>query len=150
MKTLAHFPPVLAILVVIIGSFAVANIDEKIADEVEQQSEEKVATEPAEKPEKFNAEDELKKDLQKLQGKWERTPIDIQGFVGKRQEKVIKGNVETLTRYDLDNNVERTHSVEFRLELSGDVKLFTFAPKGHLNDKDFESSYVYNLNGDVF
>lgn len=83
---------------------------------------------------------DLEKDRKNLQGVWERG----------RQVKVIKGNLETLTNLDGTGKVKHRHTVEFKLEKSGEVKIFTFGPVGKLDDKKQTISYVYRLDGDIF
>lgn len=65
-------------------------------------------------------------DLLKVQGRWER---DLFGLAGQRTGRAVKdisGNHETITLYDLEDHITHRHKVEFKLEMAGAVKLFTF------------------------
>ena len=104
----------------------------------------------AQKETKPKEDPDLKADLEKLQGTWQRVEIDDQGNVGSQQVKVIKGNMETLTNYGDNQKIKSQHTVEFKLEKSGDVKIFTFGPPGGLDDKERTYSYVYRLDDDIF
>jgi len=119
----------------------------------EPESSEKEPSPPAaarDEDESKKVDDELQKDLERLQGTWQRVSIDADGNVQPRQLKVIKGNQETLTNYDSSGDVSRRHTVEFKLERSGDVKIFTFAAPGRLDDPKAAISYIYKLDEDVF
>jgi hypothetical protein len=66
----------------------------------------------------------LKADLAKLQGTWELTRR-----VGNRtirSVKTIEGNKTRLTRFDPDGAIFWAHTSEFRLSISGQVRIFTF------------------------
>jgi len=66
-------------------------------------------------------------DMQKVQGRWER---DLFGPAGERTGRALKeitGNHETITLYDLEDRITHRHKVEFKLEMAGQVKLFTFS-----------------------
>jgi hypothetical protein len=100
-------------------------------------------------------------DLKALQGTWERTQVlpEQPGEPGTRTGKVVKlvtGNRETVTTYDGAGNVTYAHTVEFRLERQGNVRVFTFfnrevtagSTKGRKVPEP--SSYIYRLSGDAF
>jgi hypothetical protein len=100
-------------------------------------------------------------DLKAMQGTWERTQVlpDQPGEPGTRTGRVVKvvtGNRETVTTYDADGKVTYAHTVEFRLERQGKVRVFTFfnrevtagSTKGRKVPEP--SSYIYRLTGDTF
>ena len=107
--------------------------------------------------ERSSAEDDLKA----LQGTWERTQVlpEQPGEAGARAGRVVKvvtGNRETVTTYDAAGNVTYAHTVEFRLEREGKVRVYTFfnrevtagSTKGRKVAEP--SSYIYRLRGDAF
>ena len=99
-------------------------------------------------------------DLQLLQGTWERTRV-LPGQPGPpgpqegRVVKGVKGNRETVTTYDKEGKQTYAHSVEFRLERQGNVRVFTFfnrevtagPSKGQKVAEP--ASYIYRLRGDT-
>jgi hypothetical protein len=94
--------------------------------------------------------DPLAHDLELLQGKWEL----MHGNEGKgaptiQSIKEIKGNRETLRRYDVKTGkVTREHSVDFILSNSGSVRVFTFyAVDG---DPKLGQSFIYKVDADNF
>jgi hypothetical protein len=95
-------------------------------------------------------EDVLAEDLQLLQGKWEL----LHGNEGKgdptiQSVKEIKGNQETLRRYDVKSGkLIREHTVDFTLTSSGDVRVFTFYPVG--GDAKQGQSFVYKVDSEYF
>ena len=112
---------------------------------------------PAPAPERASAEDDLKA----LQGTWERTQVlpEQPGEPGARTGRVVKvvtGKRETVTTYDAAGKVTYAHTVQFRLEREGSVRVFTFfdrevtagATKGQKVPQP--SSYIYRLTGDAF
>lgn len=95
-------------------------------------------------------DDALAHDLELLQGKWEllhgnegNGPPTIQSI------KEIKGNRETLRRYDIrSGKLTHEHSVDFSLSNSGSVRVFTFyAVDG---DPKQGQSFVYKVDTDNF
>jgi hypothetical protein len=94
--------------------------------------------------------DPLAEDLKLLQGHWEM----LHGNEGKgpptvRSVKEIRGNRETLRRYNLaTGELLREHTVEFALSASGDVRVFTFYGVG--GDPKQGLSFVYKIDGDNF
>ena len=95
-------------------------------------------------------DDPLARDLELLQGKWEL----LHGNEGKGAAtilsvKEIKGNRETLRRYDVKTGkLTREHSVDFTLSSSGSVRVFTFYGVG--GDPKQGQSFVYKLDADNF
>jgi hypothetical protein len=95
-------------------------------------------------------DDALAKDLEFLQGKWEL----FHGNEGKGEPtihsvKEIKGNQETLRRYDVKSGkMTHEHSVDFTLASSGSVRVFTFYPVGG-NPKQGQS-FVYKVDAENF
>jgi hypothetical protein len=66
-----------------------------------------------------------------------------------RSIKEIKGNQETLRRYDVKTGkLTREHSVDFALSRSGDVRVFTFYPVG--GDPKQGQSFVYKVDAENF
>lgn len=101
-------------------------------------------------PNKTQVEAELAKELAKLQGSWELTRRV--GNKTIRSVKEIQGNTSRVTRYGPDGKVFWAHTSEFRLSVSGRVRVFTFfnlevragASKGVRDKKP--SAYVYRVN----
>jgi hypothetical protein len=95
-------------------------------------------------------DDALAQDLQLLQGKWEM----FHGNEGTgpptiHSIKEIKGNQETLRRYDVKSGkMTREHSVDFTLTNSGNVRVFTFYPVG--GDPKQGLSFVYKVDAENF
>ncbi len=69
---------------------------------------------------------ELKRDLELFQGSWEIVERDPQGNVAATNEKVVKGNTERLTRADAEGQVTHSHTVKFRLDKYGPVRIVSF------------------------
>ena len=95
-------------------------------------------------------------DMQKVQGRWER---DLFGPAGERTGRAVKeitGNHETITLYDLEDRITHRHKVEFKLEMAGAVKLFTFtnlevtdgSDKGRKTPGPI--SYIYRVDAKQF
>ena len=100
----------------------------------------------------------VEEDLKALQGTWERTQV-LPGQPGPQEGRVVKevrGNRETVTTYDREGKLTYGHSVEFRLERQGDVRVFTFfnrevtagPSKGQKVPEP--ASYIYRLRDDTF
>ena len=73
----------------------------------------------AERPADF-----VKKDLAKLQGKWEskiRTKIGV-----IRTVQTIAGTTSIVDRYDDKNNLVQSHTAQFKLSATDEVRIFTF------------------------
>jgi len=90
---------------------------------------------------------ELKKDFAALQGVWEYHKID-----GGRILKTHNGNQTTLAHFDSSGKLasNRGFMTEFKLEKSGEVKIFTFAREHEqLDNKKEAMSYIYRLDGDT-
>lgn len=89
---------------------------------------------------------DLKKDYEKLQGKWQRFRKN-----GGLQVKLIDGNKETMQYIDVDGKLERERSVFFKLEKDGPVKLYVFANSEESLENSRECpSYLYDIVDDVF
>ena len=101
----------------------------------------------------------VEQDLEALQGRWER-PLkgeDRDSSHGAaRAVKEVKGNRETVTYYDDAGKAVYATTADFKLELSGRVKLYTFSnlkvtvgqDKGGGADKPI--SYIYRVEGDRY
>lgn len=94
--------------------------------------------------------DPLADDLKLLQGKWELTHgKDAAGQPTLHSVKEIKGNEETLRRYDAKTGkMTSEHTVAFALSQSGDVRVFTFYPLG--GDPKQGASFVYKVDAESF
>ena len=100
----------------------------------------------------------LEEDLKALQGTWERTQV-LPGQPGPQSGRVVKevkGNRETVTSYDGSGAETYAHTVEFRLQREGNVRVFTFFNREVIagpakGQKVAEpASYLYRLRGDTF
>lgn len=97
-------------------------------------------------------------DLQLVQGTWERElhPEERDKVNYRRVVKQIEGNAETVTYYDEAGKVTRAHTVEFKLERHGPVRVFTFwnqeVTAGPDKGKRYPDarSYVYRVTNDTF
>lgn len=99
-------------------------------------------------PEKA-ADDVLAHDLELLQGNWELFHGNAGGTPTYHSIKEIKGNQETLRRYEAKSGkLIREHTVEFTLARSGDVRVFTFYAIGA--DAKRGMSFVYKVDADNF
>ena len=67
---------------------------------------------------------ETKRDQELLQGRWERITRDATGKTVLSQEKIIKGNEQTLTNRDSEGKIVRQHTTKFRLENYGPVRVY--------------------------
>jgi len=99
---------------------------------------------------------DVKRDLAMIQGAWVLTSRDADGRVIATSEKLIEGNTERLIQSTADGKVSYEHTVKFRLEKYGPVRIFYFydltivvgpnagavQPKG--------SAFVYKVDGDTF
>lgn len=101
------------------------------------------------------ADDGLERDLQNLQGTWQRMGATIDGQ-RIMVRKVVTGNSEIVKYTDEQGTVLREHQADFRLELSGRARLFTYfnllvtegPSKGERRAEP--SSYIYRLDADTF
>jgi len=94
--------------------------------------------------------DPLADDLKHLQGKWEMMHgKDAAGQPTLHSIKEIKGNEETLRRYDIKTGkIKSEHTVAFVLRSSGDVHVFTFYPVG--GDPKQGGSFLYKVDAENF
>lgn len=94
--------------------------------------------------------DPLAADLKLLQGKWELLHgKDAAGKPVLHSIKEIKGNEETLRRYDAKTGkLKSEHTVAFSLSASGNVHVFTFYPVG--GDPKQGGSFVYKVDAENF
>lgn len=107
---------------------------------------------PGETAEWTPDDDDLKRDLALMQGRWQRTGRNAEGEVTSRQEKVIQGNRETVTSLDSEGKVLRKHAVKFRLEKHGPVRIYSvYELTAYQGDQAVTSaadfSYVYRVDG---
>jgi hypothetical protein len=95
-------------------------------------------------------------DLALMQGVWEIIPPHDFGGEIRRVTKQIDGNRETVTFYGSDEAVLRKHAVEFSLDQSGRVWLFTYRNLEVLEGENKGAkdpgaySYVYTISGNRF
>jgi hypothetical protein len=100
----------------------------------------------------------LEYDLALMQGLWEaEKPAEYDSGFG-RITKHLEGNKETVTFYNSNGDVLSQHTVDFNLEQSGRVSLFTFRnmkitageSKGRAMPKGVSRSYIYTVNRGAF
>jgi hypothetical protein len=97
----------------------------------------------------------IKEDLALVQGAWERMLQDGQGNT-YRVTKEIKGDKETITYFGQDDKAVHAHTVDFKLERWGKVKIFTYSNMvitagPHMGEKHpGPFSYVYKVDKDTF
>ncbi|MBC8867980.1 MAG: hypothetical protein H8E44_01115 [Planctomycetes bacterium] len=103
--------------------------------------------------EKNGEAEAVEKELAKLQGTWELTRRVGNRTV--RSIKVINGNKTTLTRYTEDGEVFWAHTSEFRLTITGKVRVFTFfnlavTAGPHKGGRiEQPSSFIYRVDDDL-
>jgi hypothetical protein len=92
-------------------------------------------------------------DLAQMKGTWERQLRPEEAVPYKRCVKEIGDGHETVTYYDAQGAVQSQHTVDFKLERHGDVRLFTFwnqkmtaGPKAGTQNPQ-KRSYIYRLVG---
>ncbi len=95
----------------------------------------------------------LKEDLRNLQGKWEHTFKDGEGNAHVRKVKEIKDNKETVTWYLPDGQVFAVNEVEFKLEMKGKLRIFSWTngkivEGEHKGETFADGSFIYKLDGD--
>ena len=105
---------------------------------------------PGRAGEKPLPDETLAQDLKLLQGKWELVHgNDGKGVPSTRSVKEIKGNQETLRRYDVKTGkLTHEHTVDFKLSASGNVRVFTFHAVG--GDPKRGQSFVYKVDAENF
>jgi len=107
----------------------------------------------ADKPRAPSDDPDLRRDLEQMQGRWERIGRNAQGEVTWRMEKLVKGNQETRTVTDPHGRVLEQQTVRFRLEKHGPVRVFNFFER--MNDVgdgaglnfEVDFSYLYRIDG---
>lgn len=95
-----------------------------------------------------NQDPDLSQDLELLQGSWELLHgKDAAGRPTTRSIKTIKGNIETLQRFNAQTGDKtHEHSVEIQLAKSGDLRVLTFFAVG--DSPQNGSSTVYKVDKD--
>jgi hypothetical protein len=132
----------------IILVFSMSGISSSQAVQIENRKDSEIAGD--EKSDVVTAET----DLANIQGSWELT-FESNGKT-VRTVKEIKGNKTTLTRYDEKGDVIHAHTSEFKLDVSGRVRIHTFfnleVTAGEGKGEKFQGphSYVYALYGDTW
>lgn len=99
---------------------------------------------------------ELKRDLELMQGSWLIDGRNAEGQVIWTNQKLVEGNTERVTYFDADGKVTSEHTVKFRLEKHGPVRVFNFydmttvvGPNvGAVTPDDF--AFVYKVVNDKF
>jgi len=100
------------------------------------------------------AADEAKRDLEKLQGKWETTLRA--GGQPIHNVQTIKGTTSTVERFDEKGQLVHSHSASFKLSVKDRVRIFTFfdlrVTDGPRKGQRFQGplSFIYALNDDVW
>jgi hypothetical protein len=100
----------------------------------------------------LTAQDEDKKDLAALQGKWQDEGKDQTG-AEFRVVKTVEGNRETLQTFR-DGELIHAHIVDFKLRRTDEVRIFTYsnmiitAGPNKGEKKPDEGSYIYQVRGD--
>jgi hypothetical protein len=95
-------------------------------------------------------------DLAMMQGAWEDTNPGAIGAEIHRATKVIDGTREIITYYDKDGGILSKHQVDFQLEPSHRVSLFTYRNmkilEGEQKGSTFPGavSYIYTISGNRF
>jgi hypothetical protein len=89
-------------------------------------------------------------ELSRLQGRWQRRATDERGKA-LVIVKEIKGTKERLTSFSEDGEVVYAHTVDFRLEKTDKVRVFTYfnceiVGGPHKGDKFKGSSYIYTVD----
>lgn len=108
-----------------------------------------LAVQADEEPRTSENDPELQEDLKKLQGTWELYHgNELKGAPTIRSVKMIKGNIETMRRYNLQGKLAREWQVEFILQKDGDLKIFTYYPVGGKPGQG--ASFLYRIQGDRF
>jgi hypothetical protein len=100
-----------------------------------------------------NRAEDLKKDLERMQGKWTRSTVE--NAEPTTITKVIEGHKETFTTVQ-DGKVVYAQEVEFELVAAGPVRLFTFENavitagpnKGKPNPTNPRGAYIYRFYND--
>jgi len=101
-------------------------------------------------------DEDLVKDLEMLQGRWQRLTHNDAGEVTMSQEKYVEGNMETMTNFSDKGDVTRKWGARFRLEKHGPVRIIQFYEiisltgrnAGRTHATNF--SYVYHVDEKVF
>src|SRR5688500_9675027 len=96
--------------------------------------------------------DDVKEDLAKIQGKWERTITENGATVHVIKEH--KDDQTTFTRYRENGEVLQQHKSQFKLRKTPDVKIFTYTNvevtdgpnKGVKLDGEFLFAYQFKGN----
>ena len=103
------------------------------------------------------AQDTKDSELDAIQGKWTRTLEGKEAINAERIVKEIKGNKETIThQYRKDGEIYRQWTVEFKLEKTAKVRLFTWKNQVVTNGPDKGRgtkgpvSYIYRVTDDTF
>lgn len=132
-------------------------VDAERIEAGDEEAENADARQPEFEPDATAADDsDLKRDLELMQGSWLTAGRDAAGKVTWTNEKSVDGNTERLTRLDAEGNVTREHTVKFRLEKYGPIRIFTFYDMTTVIGDDVgdvvpdEFSFVYKLDGDTF
>ena len=98
----------------------------------------------------------LQHDLEQIQGRWERIGRNAKKEMTLRQERVIKGDVESLTTWFPDGTMAIKQTARFRLERFGPVRVFHVFERteelGPSAGLSFEVDYssVYRIDKQTF
>lgn len=103
---------------------------------------------------KKTAGDPLKADLAAMQGKWEQAKTSGPTPPGMKVVKEVKGDQETVSRYDADGKLMQAARATIQLSESGGVRVLTFSGGevieglGKGRKQTGSSAYIYRLDGD--
>lgn len=102
-------------------------------------------------------EQDLKRDLDRLQGKWEYTFKDNQGNVIIRKVGEFKDEMQIVTWYLPSGRVYQVNRVDIKLEKKGKERILTYSNWKYLEgpEKGKEipgkiGSFVYRIEGDIW
>ena len=108
------------------------------------------------RPPGMKALERLLDELDAVQGEWVRTLEGEEAVNAERAVKEIKGNKETITHYRKDGEIVAQWTVDFKLEKTEKIRLFTWQNlvvtngqgKGRTLKGPF--SYIYRVTDDAF
>jgi hypothetical protein len=93
-------------------------------------------------------------DLEQIQGMWAR-PLQIDDSDSGRVTKEVKGNVETVTYYDNEGNVQNAHTTRIKLQRAGPIRIFAYSDVTYVagpkeGQKAEGGAYIYKVVDDTF
>jgi hypothetical protein len=94
-------------------------------------------------------------DLKQIQGMWTR-PLQIDDSASGRVTKEVKGNVETVTYYDNEGNVQNAHTTRIKLQRAGPIRIFAYSDVTYIagpkkgEKQEGGGAYIYKVVDDTF